>query len=143
MGKFAEEETISAKDQHEMFSNSSQVETFTEKEFVEKWNFFLSKVESPNIKTSLSVVTVFNPDYKFDLCVENSVQEDNVRNIKPQLVSFLRKELKNSTIEIGTKIEERKSIRLIYSDDEKYVEMAQQNPALVLLRSKFNLDFGD
>jgi hypothetical protein len=134
---------IAVKEQHEIYLNNHLNENFTEELFAEKWNLFLSKLESPNQKTTLSPAPEFNPDYRFILRVENTVQEEIIRTIKPELVAFLRKELKNSSIEVIAEIREKEGIKFIYSDDEKYQEMAKKNPDLILLRQKFKLDFGD
>lgn len=100
-------------------------------------------VDSPNLKITLSAAPSFSDDYQFILNIENTVQEEMVRTIKPNLVTFLRKELKNSSIDISTRIVEKSGEKMIYSDDEKYAEMVKKNPDLLLLRQKFNLDFGD
>lgn len=134
---------LSAKEQHEIYTANNLADDFTESMFIEKWNNYLSTVESPNLKFTLSTVPEFSPDYKFTLRIENTVQEENIKAIKPELVAFLRKELKNSSIEVISKIVETKGEKMIYSDDEKYADMAKKNPDLVLLRHKFNLDFGD
>lgn len=74
--------------------------------------------------------------------IENTIQEDLISNIKPELVSWLRVELKNSMIQLSTEITEKVKGRLIYSDPEKYDELLKKNSSLALLRQKFNLDFG-
>lgn len=134
---------VSAKEQHEIYHSQDYTEDFTEERFREAWNLFLSKVDSPSMKTTLSTIPEYDLDYNFVLKIDNSVQEENVKSIKPDLVAFLRKELKNSSIEISVEIVESKAKRIIYSDDEKYAEMAKKNPDLALLRQKFNLDFGE
>jgi hypothetical protein len=139
----AEKEVGSIREQHEIYTSSHINENFSERQFIEAWNLFLSRLESPNIKTSLSQVPEFKPDYRFVLIVENTIQEEMIKGIKPELVAFLRKELKNSTIEILTEIKEKEGGRIIYTDDEKYREMLKKNPNLELLRQKFKLDFGD
>jgi len=141
-GKMQKNE-VSAKQQHEAYTNQDLKENITEDRFKEKWNLFLNKVDSPTLKTTLSLIPEFSSDYKFILKIGNTVQEENIRIIKPELVSFLRNELKNSSIEVVTEIEEKEGEKLIYSDDEKYEEMVKNNPDLSLLRQKFNLDFGD
>ncbi len=118
-------------------------EKFTEEQFKEKWNLFLADIDNPNLKTTLASVPEFNPDYCFVVKLENTIQEENFKSIKPRLVSFLQRELNNSSIKIATRIEGKKGDPVIYSDDEKYQAMVEQNPDLQLLRQKFNLDFGD
>lgn len=73
--------------------------------------------------------------------VENSVQLDQVRFVKPEIIGFLRRNLKNSTIDV--KIEQNKAggERKVFTDEQKLQAMMQKNPALQLLKNKFNLDF--
>ncbi|MDD2382368.1 MAG: hypothetical protein WCY58_02590 [Mariniphaga sp.] len=73
--------------------------------------------------------------------IDNSVQEDLINSIKPELVSWLRKELRNSKIQLITQIDETQKEKIIYTDVEKYMEMLKKNPGLELLKQKFNLDF--
>ena len=66
-----------------------------------------------------------------------------INSIKPELVSFLRKELKNSEIEFTTKVTEHVKNKIIYTDKDKFDEMVKKNKSLKLLKQKFNLDFGE
>ncbi|MBN1820985.1 MAG: hypothetical protein JXR31_01670 [Prolixibacteraceae bacterium] len=138
-----EDNTVSAKQQHQAYNNSNLKEDFNKEQFKTKWNEFLTTVDSPTLKTTLSNVPDFVSDYQFVLKIGNTVQEENIKMIKPKLVAFLRNELKNSSIEVITQIETVESNRIIYSDDEKYDDMVKKNSDLQLLRQKFNLDFGD
>jgi len=81
-------------------------------------------------------------DFKLILEIDNRIQDDLIATIKPELVTWLRKELKNSKIQLVTKITETVKGRLIYTDAEKFDEMAKKNPQLAILKQKFNLDFG-
>lgn len=74
--------------------------------------------------------------------IENTIQEDLINQVKTDLVSWLRRELKNSNIHISTIITEKVKGRIIYTDAEKYDELLKKNPSIALLRQKFNLDFG-
>jgi flagellar biosynthesis protein FliP len=78
---------------------------------------------------------------KLLLRVGSSAQEEEVRKIKPELMSFLRKELQNSEIELTTSIEKVESERTHLSDQEKMQILIQKNPELIELAQKFNLGF--
>jgi hypothetical protein len=80
-------------------------------------------------------------NYQLILEIDNSVQDDLINSIKPELVSWLRRELKNSDIQLITKISETTKENIIYSDSDKYAEMLKKNPYLDLLKQKFKLDF--
>lgn len=77
------------------------------------------------------------------LKIGNSVQEGEIRLIKPELVNWLRTELKNDDIEIITKFERFENERVLFSDNEKLVAMIQRNPELLELKKRFDLDFKD
>jgi hypothetical protein len=76
------------------------------------------------------------------LAIENTLQEDSISIIKPELLTWLRIELKNSLIQLNTVFVENSKGRVIYSDSEKFDELLKKNQNLGLLRQKFNLDFG-
>lgn len=141
-GKF-QDETISAKEQHQIYTQANETEHFTADDLKQKWEQFLTRLdERPNLRTTLSNVPEITDDYKLLLEIENHIQENLIAGIKPELVSWLRKELKNSKIELITQITEKIKGRLIYTDAEKFEEMMKKNPALALLKEKFKLDFG-
>lgn len=141
-GKF-NDDNLSAKEQHEIYSKQDEKEDFTAEQFKEKWDEFVARLDDrPNLKSTLLTVPEFNTDYKFTVEIQNNVQENAINSIKPELVSWLRKELKNSNIQLNTKITAKTNGRIIYSDNEKFEEMLKKNPFLAELKKKFNLDFG-
>ncbi len=141
-GKF-DEDQISAKEQHQIFSKSDEKEDFSKEDLKIKWEQFTSRYEDrPNLKSTLSRVPEIQEDYKLLLEIENTIQENLIGSIKPELVSWLRTELRNSKIQLVTKITETTKGRIIYTDSEKFEEMVKKNPHLAALKQKFNLDFG-
>lgn len=126
-----------------MYTNSSETEDFTLDELTLKWEQFLVRLEErPNLRSTLATVPEIREDFKLYLEIENRIQEDLIAGIKPELVSWLRKELRNSKIELVTQITEKIRGRLIYTDTEKFEEMMKKNPDLALLKQTFKLDFG-
>ncbi len=127
-----------------MFANNNEAEEFTTIDLEEKWKSFLSKLnDRPSLQSTLSYVPEIKEGFELHLEIENTVQEDSINLIKPELVSWLRKELHNSKISLVTKITEKTRGRIIYTDEEKYTEMLKKNPNLAVLKQKFNLDFGN
>lgn len=140
-GKFGEEK-ISAKAQHEAFTRVSETREFTYEMLDQKWKEFLGRIEDrPNLQSTLARTPHLEADFKLVLDIDNSVQSDLINSIKPELVAWLRKELRNSNIQLVTRITEVEKEKLIYTDSEKYMEMLKVNPQLELLKQKFNLDF--
>lgn len=142
-GKFeGDEKQLSAKEQHAMFSKADELEPFTEEQLIEKWKEFLPRLnDRPSLKASLSRMPKLQKDCTLLLEIDNRIQEELLVHVKPELVSWLRKELRNSTISLNTIVTEIKHEKVVYSDIEKYQAMANKNPNLALLKRTLNLDF--
>jgi hypothetical protein len=124
--------------------NENLFEPFTQEQLAEKWKEFLDKMaDRPSLCSALSAVPEITQGNKLMLTIGNSVQEEDIRLIKPELISWLRKVLRNSGIELATKIGKVESERMIFSDSEKLQMMMQKNPDLNELKQKFNLDFSE
>ncbi|WP_372948521.1 hypothetical protein [Mariniphaga sp.] len=140
-GKLGEEK-LSAKEQHEIYTREGETNDFTEEALKVKWEEFVTRLnDRPNLQSTLRCVPLLEQDFKLVLEIDNSVQDDLINTIKPELVSWLRKELKNSKVQLTTRISETEKEKIIYSDSEKYMEMLKKNPKLELLKQKFKLDF--
>lgn len=136
------EEKVDAKEQHELYTRQDLTEPFTEEQLRLKWKEFLNTLDDrPNLKSTLSRDPELQPQNLLLLKIENQVQEELVKGIKPQLVSWLRRELRNSSIELETELVMEETTRFAYTDGEKLEEMLKKNPDLALLKQKFNLDF--
>lgn len=133
---------ISPAEQHISYSDKGDRNVFTQEELKKKWDEFVQKLgERPNLQSTLSKVPSVGDNFKLFLEVDNSVQQDLINSIKPELVAWLRKELNNSQIKLKIVIAEQEQEKIIYSDRDKYIEMVRKNPKLELLKKKFNLDF--
>ncbi len=119
-------------------------EAFTSEQLAEKWNEFLKQnSDRPHLISTLSAVPEIQEGNKLLVKIGNSVQEEEIRLIKPDLVSWLRRELRNSEIEIVTRFEKIEVERVHFNDSEKLQMMIQKNPELYELKKRFNLDFSE
>jgi hypothetical protein len=117
-------------------------EPFTLEQLAAKWKEYLELIaDRPNLVSTLDSVPEIMEGNKLLLRIGNSAQEEDVRQIKPELMVFLRKELRNSGIELNTSIEKVESERTHLSDQEKMQILIQKNPELIELAQKFNLGF--
>lgn len=117
-------------------------ESFTQEMLLAKWEEFSTRYTSePQIYSLFSQKPHLKDHWHIIVPLENSVQQSNLWEIKPALTGFLSRELNNTKIEIDSEITESDEKPLIYNDSEKFKVMAQKNPALLLLKQKFNLDF--
>jgi hypothetical protein len=120
----------------------SYSEEFSSEQLKDKWNEFLGLIsDRPNLISTLSNIPELTNGNKLLLKIGNSVQEEDVRQIKPELINFLRKELRNSGIEMTTSIEKIESERTHFNDSEKLKILMEKNSELFELKQKFNLDF--
>lgn len=119
-------------------------EPFTNEQLALKWQEFIDQItDRPNLKSALSNVPEKTEGNEILLIIGSSVQEEEVRLVKFELMSWLRKELRNSKIELITRIEKIETERMFYSDSEKMQMMMKKNPELFQLKQRFNLDFKD
>ena len=117
-------------------------EPFTREQLELNWREFLDMIpDRPNLISTLSSVPEISDGNKLLLKIGNSVQEEEIRLVKPELLGFLKRELRNSGIELNTSIEKVESERTHFSDSEKMQTLMQKNPLLFELNQKFNLDF--
>jgi DNA polymerase III subunit gamma/tau len=141
-GKETTENNISVQEQFEIFSRSKENELFTEEMLLKKWGDLLETLnDRPNLKSTINQKPQLTENNTVLLKIDNLVQEELIRNNKPQLVAWLRKELRNATIDLATEFTKEPARRIIYTDDEKFDEMVRKNSALSLLKEKFHLDF--
>lgn len=79
----------------------------------------------------------------FDVWVKvaNSVQQDQMRLLKPEIIGFLSRKLCNTKIDVSidlvTVIHEDK----LLTDEQKLQAMMKKNPSLQKMKNLFNLDF--
>lgn len=140
------ENQVQSEGQKSNFSQYDEAlfEPVKEELLIEKWNEFKEKnADRPSLCSALSNVPEIRDGNKLLLKIGNSVQEEDIRLIKPELISWLRKVLRNAGIELITSIGKIESERMIFSDSEKLQMMLQKNPELNELKQKFNLDFSE
>ncbi len=116
-------------------------EPFTYEQLLEKWKGFAkNNTDNPQIKTMLNQKPLLKEGNLVVLEIENSVQQSNLWEIKPKLIGFLHRELKNSTIDVKGVIVENTHKRTTLTDEEKMAEMAKKNPDFKTFVKKFDLD---
>ena len=134
-----------AKEQLKFYTeDSSNDQPFTQQQFEEKWNEFVERFhDRPNIKATLSKTPDLK-DSKLLLKIENITLNEEIVRIKPELVGWLRKELKNNSLELITEVVALpETDQKPFSDSERLSEMIKKNPEIGNLRKVFNLDIDD
>ncbi len=117
---------------------------FSEKELIEKWSEFSDSVKNskPRLYSTLSSSTpIINENNIIEFTVANPLQKEAIKDVFKDLLYFLRKTLKNNTINVEILVEETKQEQKLYTQEDKFKYMSEKNKNLGLLKQKFNLDF--
>ena len=118
---------------------------FTNEAFLQKWNEYAAKLKAESKMTLFTIFTTEAPvmlkPYEFEIVVNSKNQDNSFRDEKPDLMNFLRVQLKNFDIDVKARIEEMAATKRPYTDQEKFQHMASKNPQLIELHKSFNLDF--
>lgn len=72
----------------------------------------------------------------------NEVQERYMRNERPELVGYLRRELGDPALELEVVKEEVKDLKPRYTPQDRFNLMAERNPALLALKQTLGLEVG-
>jgi DNA polymerase III subunit gamma/tau len=74
--------------------------------------------------------------------VDNEIQVDLLTiSLRTEVLSYLRKELHNSTIHLEVVVSKEEAKMMIYTQADKFKFMAEKNPALHDLRNVLGLDY--
>jgi DNA polymerase-3 subunit gamma/tau len=120
-------------------------EDFTMDTFLKHWNDYAAKIKTEGGNMSLfTIFTTNTPEmkepYRFEVVVGNKSQETLFRDEKPNILNYLRTNLRNFNLEVQTRIDEVKAAKRPYTTTEKFQHMATKNPQLAELKRRFNLD---
>ncbi len=118
-------------------------EEFSGEQLNKVWTYFTESIakQYPNFYSTLKKrKPVLKEEFVVELVIDNKVQEMEIKERKPELLEFLRNELRNSLIQVETKISENQDDTTPYLPNEKFLAMAKKNPHLKKLKDKLELD---
>lgn len=142
-GKKKEDKT-DAKTRLKVYSGQEMNDPFTLEQFKSKWDEYLERLsDRPILKVTLSRTPEIIDGSKLKLNVDNNLLDEEISKIKPDLVSWLRKELKNTNIELITEVILQENQSKPYSEKEILAEMVKKNPTINQLKQIFKLDLGE
>lgn len=142
-GKKKEDKT-DAKTRLKVYSGQEMNDPFTLEQFKSKWDEYLERLsDRPILKVTLSRTPEIIDGSKLKLNIDNNLLDEEISKIKPDLVSWLRKELKNTNIELITEVILQENQSKPYSEKEILAEMVKKNPTINQLKQIFKLDLGE
>jgi hypothetical protein len=115
---------------------------FSEEQLLTIWPEYTEKyVDQVHLYNTLLVKPQLLDNYKVKITVENSVQQDQIRLLKPEIIGFLQRRLRNSKIDVKIELIEATFEDKLLTDEQKLAAMMKKNPVLQKMKSMFNLDF--
>ncbi|MGC6430630.1 MAG: DNA polymerase III subunit gamma/tau [Jejuia sp.] len=118
-------------------------EEFTEQELIACWNTFTQKTQQQGKHNLASILAIDKPKLKGNLIYLEFPNETNKVELERQqydLLSFLRRELKNYDINLEITVNEAVSKKYAYTTAEKYEKLKEKNPNIEVLKKTFGLD---
>ena len=117
---------------------------FTSNELMSKWNAFAYQLKDRGRQGLYITLTKRKPEIKqnflLEFTIDNEIQNIELEDERSNLLTFLRVELNNYGIQLKVLLsKEDNSVKHLSSKD-KFLKMAEKNPALHELRERLNLD---
>ena len=118
-------------------------EDFTQQQMITHWNAYTEIVKGQGKYNFLSHLTMNDPKLKdgmIHLEFPNQTIKLEVERDKFELLTYMRKELKNYNVDLVIDVNELQVKRYAYTDKENYEKLVEKNPNLEALRNAFELD---
>lgn len=77
---------------------------------------------------------------EFEVIVSNSLQEKELKQLQPDLLAFIQSHLQNSMVGMKIKMAEETEVQRANSPEDRYRILAEQNPALDILKNGLQLE---
>jgi DNA polymerase-3 subunit gamma/tau len=121
-----------------------QDKVFSFDELQTAWNRFTNDLQMENRMTEY---VIFNRKFTLKgtvihLEVDNEIQLEKVSGtLRNEMITYLRKSLQNSKVQLETTVMEQENQSLIYTQADKFRFLAEKNPALIELKNALGLDY--
>lgn len=123
-------------------STSTLNEPYTQKSLEKAWRKYTAEI--PEIVSLVSYIQNTVPleiaDHTYELTFSNVFQENEFKKYTRELTAFIHNELRNTNINFTTRLVENTEKYKSSNPEDIYKRMAEENPALNILRSKLRLE---
>ena len=117
-------------------------EVFTQEQLHEAWRNFADTIKDELANVSFQKLPL--PEIKeknsLEIEVNNTIQENEVKQTQTKLLQFLKEQLKNSFISLNVKLTENTDIPIFSSPEERFKQMMNDNPVIADLQKKLQLE---
>ena len=126
-----------------LISEDRPEESFTDESLLNIWD----KLKNRYKESSVTLFTALNTHKPqtggnniIEITVDNVIQKESIFEQKPEILSFLRKNLNNYAINLEVKITDNPKIHKAYLPAEKFQKMVEKNPDVERLKNDLDLD---
>lgn len=129
----------------EDYGNVQEERAFSQEQFIESWMAFAERMLDEDRRSVHATLTAKIPivgdNYRVVFELKNSVQQQEIEELKTDLVRHLRTSLHNRKLMLDIEItKEEMTNAAPYTDREKYMAMKEANPAIEYFKTRLNLD---
>ncbi|HMN06349.1 MAG TPA: DNA polymerase III subunit gamma/tau [Flavobacteriales bacterium] len=110
------------------------------------WGDYANRLKAQGKSSLYATLTAYQPvvtgPRSISFTIVNAVQEGYMREEKPTLLGHLRRELDIPALELTVELQEATQTKPRYTAKDRFMIMAEKNPALFKLREDLDLDLG-
>ena len=109
------------------------------------WNNYIALLDTKGKKIMAANLNLnqpqLNESFLMSMTVPNQIIQQEIDRNKFELLQFLRDKLENDHLELEVIVKEEMNEKYIFTPEEKYKKMVEQNPSIALLRDTFDLEY--
>lgn len=139
--ELVQEKPKAAATQATVVAATANVTPFDEADLLRAWDDYMATVDKkPHLKhTMCNCKPTLQDNYYFEVAVHNPAQQEELINAAIDILTALRAQLKNSCIQMRTRLIESNEKQLAYTTSEKFEHLLRINPTLSHLKEEFDL----
>jgi len=109
---------------------------------LQAWQRFAETIPEQGRMASLFLSTYpkLTSKTSFEVTVSNILQEKELKRLQQDIQSFIHIQLENSQVRMTIKVMEETAVQRANSPEDRYRIMAEQNPALDILKNGLQLE---
>lgn len=115
-------------------------EPFTQEQLLNTWNEFAQQRKKFQAEYQMLIQPVEIRGNEVIIQLLSSVQETMLANFKSDLVTYLREQLRNNSINVIGEMKEAEEKQMLYTPRDKFEFLMEKNPILKTLRDRLGLD---
>jgi DNA polymerase-3 subunit gamma/tau len=115
-------------------------EIFSQDDLIKVWKMYAEKEEDAHLRiTMLNISPSLKENNLIEIKIQNPIQQAKLNGKKTDLYHYLSTQLKNTSIRIEVEIMEDDRNQSLFTDQDKFKDMANRNANLISLVEEFNL----